>query len=259
MPIPLVEVSEKDAIRLIKNRVQAIDEVATLRSVTMGFTRKKPIIQLHVWLKGDPGYEQIHKVCSMIEMSVRHVVPNARVVTRSETGGDDLDSIRSVVKKIAEAEPGSRGAQSVHMRILKEGVGVDFVLEVSTLLDVTQASNLEIQIAKKLKAAEPRISDVVIHRQTVAEMVSSEKDGYGTEVKWFIEHVAHRFPEIIQLRIDTIRVMGDDMSVTLRCNVARTANSGNVVEMTGRLGREIMDGYPAIKRVDFEETGGMSS
>ncbi|MDG6997083.1 MAG: hypothetical protein JRN52_14270 [Nitrososphaerota archaeon] len=253
MSIPLVEPSEREVIRKIRRRVLTVEEVKECKEVRMAFTRKKPYVYLHVWLKGNPGYEGIHKICSTIEREVRRLIPNARVAIRSEPYEIGTTQIWSLVKKIVEGEPGSRGAHNIHVQNLKGKVGVDFHLEVSAGLTVKQAHEISTRIEKKIKAEDPNISEVVIHEESVHELVSSERLGHGTEVRWYVEHVVKRFPDLKLVRPPTIRQMADHLHVIIRAAFSPGTSIEKANEITSRLDAAIRDGYPAIARVDITQ------
>jgi divalent metal cation (Fe/Co/Zn/Cd) transporter len=217
----------------------------------MGFTRKKPNIHFHVLLEGNPSFEDSHRICSKIETEVRSLVPNARVVIHSEPNGtDDTKDIWKIVKKITDAEPGARGVQSIHLRNIDANLGIDFDLVVGTLVIGRTARELGAQIETKLKVADLRVSEVVIHQEFIPELVSSEQSGQGTEIRWYIEHVARRFPEAMQLRPPTIQRMGDRLSVVMRVAIPRTSPE-RASEITNQLQAAIKNGYPEISRADI--------
>ena len=149
LPIPLVEPSERQAVRRIKRHIHALEEVEQCREVRMSFTRKKPHVYVHVWLRGNPDYETIHRICSTIEVVVRVIVPNARVAVRSEPSVEGTEEAWYLVKKIAEEESGSRGAHNIHLKNAGETLGVDFVLEVSADMNLRQAHDVSARIEKR--------------------------------------------------------------------------------------------------------------
>ena len=217
----------------------------------MTFSHKKPYVYLHVLLKGNPRYESIHKICSTIEGRVRSIIPNARVAIRSEPEGIKGSEIWSLVKKIAEGEPGSRGAHNIHVQNLEGKVGVDFHLEVGAGITVKQAHEISVRIEKKIKAADPDISEVVIHEESVQELVSSERSGHGTEVRWYVEHIVKKFPDLRLVRPPTIRQMADHLHVIIRAAFSPGTSMDKASELTSRLDAAIRNGYPAISRVDI--------
>jgi divalent metal cation (Fe/Co/Zn/Cd) transporter len=252
MPIPLVEPSEREAVRQIRRRIESIGDVRACKDVRMSFTRKKPYVYIDVWLKGNPGYEGIHRISSYIEAEVRSVVPNARIGIRSEpTGGVEPKNIWALVKKIAEEEPGSRGAHNIHFQDLGGKLGVDFHLEVSSGMTVKQAHELSARIEKKLMEANLGICEVVIHEESVSELISSERSGHGTEIRWYLEHVLLKFPGVRLVHPPTIRQMGEKFHVILRIAFDPGTKIEETSDVSSRLDAAIRGGYPTITRVDI--------
>jgi len=127
-------------------------------------------------------------------------------------------------------------------------------IEVSAGMTVKQAHDVSARIEKKIKAANPNISEVVIHAESVSELVSSERSRHGTEVRWYIEHVTKRLPEVRLVRAPTIRHMDDGrLQVIIRAAFAPGTNVEKANEIASRLDAEIRSGYPAIERVDIVE------
>ncbi len=215
----------------------------------MSFTRKKPHVYVHVWLRGNPDYETIHRICSTIEVVVRVIVPNARVAVRSEPSVEGTEEAWYLVKKIAEEESGSRGAHNIHLKNAGETLGVDFVLEVSADMNLRQAHDVSARIEKKIVASNSRISEIIIHEEYVSELIASEQSGHGTEIKWYIFHVVMRFPEIRLIRNPTIRRVGDFFHVSIRAAFKTGTSPEKISEVTSRLDSAIRNGYPAIEKV----------
>jgi divalent metal cation (Fe/Co/Zn/Cd) transporter len=252
MPIPVVERSEREIARRIGRKIGGMDQVAECNEVTMGFTRKKPNVHFHARLRGNPEFEETHKICSQMELEVRNLVPNARVVIHSTTSGTgDPKEVWKTVKNTADAEPGSRGVQNIHLRKMDGGLGVDFHLQVGTLVTPTQAQNLLAQIEKKVKATDPRITDLVIHRGSIPELISSEQAGYGSEIRSYLDHVVERFPDAKQVRPPSIQMAGDRFSIIFRMAVPSGASKAS--QIASEFEAAIKSGYSAIARVDIRE------
>lgn len=256
MPIPLVEPSERETLRRIRRRVQALEGVKECADVRMTLTRKKPHIHVHVLLKGDPDYDGMHKVSAIIDHEVRKVVPNARVSIRSDPseGGGEVKVLWELVKRIAESEPGSRGAHSIHIQNFGGKLGVDFHLEVAAGMSVGQAHDVVARIERKIKAANPTISEVVTHEETVSDLTSNERSGHGTELRWFIEHVAKRFPEIRLTSPPIIRRLGaHQLHVIVRAGFSPDLSLEKANQIASRLDAAIRQGFREIVRVDITE------
>jgi divalent metal cation (Fe/Co/Zn/Cd) transporter len=220
----------------------------------MTFTRKKPHVHVRVLLKGDPAYDGIHKISATIDHEVRKVVPNARVSIRSgpSEGAGEAERIWELVKRTAEDEPGSRGVHSIHIQSLGGKLGVDFHLEVGAGMSVGQAHEVAARIEKKLKAANPTISEVVTHEETVSDLTSYERSGHGTELRWYIEHVTKRFPDIKLASPPIIRQLGDrHLHVIIRAAFKPDVSMEKASQIASRLDAAIKQGFPAIVRVDI--------
>jgi divalent metal cation (Fe/Co/Zn/Cd) transporter len=262
LPIPIVEPSARETARRIRRRVQSLEGVKECVDVRLSFTRKKPHVHVHVLLSGDPDYDGIHKVSAIIDHEVRKVVPNARVSIRSEPeSGREAGRIWELVKRVAEGEPGSRGAHNVHVQTFGGKLGVDFHLEVAAEMSVAEAHQVAARIEKKLKTADPTISEVVIHEETVSDLTANERSGHGTELRYYIEHLARRFPEIRLASPPIIRqVDSNQLHVIIRAEFDPDLSIDKASQIASRLEAAIKEGFPAIVRVDITKepaSGGM--
>jgi divalent metal cation (Fe/Co/Zn/Cd) transporter len=215
----------------------------------MSSTRKKPRIFLHVQLKGNPEYEAIHRICSTIEILVRSIVPNARIAIRSETAARGLDDIWSTVKKIAEEESQSRGAHNIHVKTEGEKLGVDFVLQVSAGLNAKQAHEVSSRVERRVMESHLKIGRVIIHEESVSELVSSELSGHGTEIKLYVEHVVARFPELQLIQKPVIRWVGESFYVSLAATSKPEISMQRINEVASQLESALKQGYASIQRV----------
>lgn len=220
----------------------------------MTFPRKKPHVHVHVSLKGHPDFEGIHRVSATIDHQVRQVVPYARVSIRSDPaeGGEEAGRIWQLVKKIAEDEPGSRGAHNIHVQNFGGKLGVDFHLEVAAGMSVRQAHEVATRIEKKLKAANPKLSEVVVHQETVSDLTSNERSGHGAELRWYIEHVAKQFPDLKLAGPPTIRELGNhQLHVIIRGAFNPDLSLEKASQAASKLDATIRQGFPTIARVDI--------
>ena len=254
MPIPLVERSERETARTIKRRIASLDEVAECEEVTMGFTRKKPNIHFHVVLRGNPNFEDTHIICSKIDREVRKLVANARVVIHSEPAGTkDTTEVWKLVKKIADSEPGSRGVQNIHLKKAGGNLGVDIKLQVGERVAKDQADEIERRVVQKLRSADPRILEVVIHRDSVAHLVFSEQWGHGTELASYVEHLAKRFPELAWVGPLTSKRMTDGLHLVDRVAFRPGTTSETIARISSELGTALKNAYPEIVRAEIVE------
>lgn len=256
MPIPLVERSESYIAHRIRRKIRSIDDVADCAEVSIGYTRKKPSIRLEVKLRENPTYEGTHRICSTIEGEVRHIVPNSHVDINSQSSGiDGAESVWKVVKVIGEMEPGSRGAQSIHLNEIGGGLGVDFLLVTNARVTGRHLGHTKEHLEKKIKEAEARVQEVVLHCEDLRELVMDEMSGSGTEARWLVEHVVGRFPELKLLGLPAVQKLGDQTSV--RVKVAFTGGGGEekALESISNLEGAIKTAYPAITKIDVIESG----
>jgi hypothetical protein len=258
MPIPLFERSEREIANRIKRRVKTLRGVVDCNKVSMGIIREKRRIQLHVTLKENLDYEETHVICSTIDRQVRHMVPSARVTIRSETSGlkDNGQAVWKIVKGIVDAQPGSRGAQNIHLNRLNGKIGVDLVLLGAGTQAAPSLPRAEIEVEKKLKAADSRISEVVIHRESLSELVLDERSGHGTETRCYIEHVANRFPNLRLLSPPVIQIVSGQLYVRIRVVLTASISKEGRNEIGSELRAAIKNGYQAITKVSIIEEHG---
>ena len=254
MPIPLVERSEREIARSIKRRIGSLDGVAQSKGVTMGFTRKKPNIHLHVVLMGNPSFEDTHLICFRIDQEVRTLVPNSRVVIHSEpVGMGDTVDVWQLVKKIADNEPRSRGVQNIHLKRNNGDVGVDIKLQLDERSTKEQAVEIESKVAQTLKNSDPRISEAVIHQDSVRHLVFSEQWGHGTELTSYVEHLATRFPELAWVGPLTSKRAIDGIHFVDRVAFRPGTNSDAIARIKTTLGTALKKAYPAIVGAEIVE------
>jgi divalent metal cation (Fe/Co/Zn/Cd) transporter len=252
MPIPLVERSDRELARRVRRSVESFPEVVDCEEVTVGFTRKKPNIYFHVLLRRNLNFEEIHKVCSKVDREVRSLVPNARVVIHSEPVDlRESKDLWKLVKKVAEGEPGSRGVQNIHLRKIDGTIGVDLTLQVSKQLLRKQGEDFDARVTQKLKSSDPRIAEVIVHKESVPYLVLSEQSGHGTELRSYIEHVAKRFPELEWLSPPTIRRMNDGLHLTDRVAFTPGTSDDRASQIVSELGAAIRKGIPTITRAEI--------
>jgi len=253
LPIPLVERSEKEIARAIKKRVETIGDVRDCHLVTVRITGKRYDVDLHVSLDINLRFENVHRIASKIEREVRQILPRARVTVQTDPQGNRREDIRSLVREIADEMPGSRGVHNVHVQRIDEKMCLDFHLEVSANITVKHADESANEIEKRLKAANPNISEVTIHMESASDLISRELLGGGTEVKWYIEHAAKRFPEIKAVHGIRIRRIGDRFHVVLRCRFDPKLSMKRAHDISTDLEATIKSVYPRIDRVDIRE------
>lgn len=252
MPIPLLERSDKEMARKIRRKIESIEEVAECKEVTTGFTRKKPSIHFHVVLRGNPTFEETHRICAQVDREVRSLVPNARVIIHSESqNAGQTTELWKLVKRTADAMPGSRGVQNIHIGKNDGSMRVDFNLQVSKPLPGKKSDDLDSEVTLKLKTEDPRITEVVIHKESVSNVVLAEQLGHGTELRSFIEHVAKRYPELVWLSPPMVRKMNDGLYLVDRVAFAQGTTKERASQIATELGDAIRGGIPSITRADI--------
>lgn len=253
MPIPLLQPSKRETVRKVRRSVLAVPGVRECE-VLIDAMSKKPHVRVLIFLDGSLGYERAHSVSSMVDHRVRTVVPNARVWIRSEPyalGGGKGQVVWELVRKVADHEPGSRGAHNIHVEDAGENLGVDFHFVVSAGLTPRQGREVASRVEKKLKESDPRISEVVVHVETTADSVRSEWWGHGSELRWYVEHVVERFPEVRMAGPPLIRRVGEgQLSVKLRVYPAPGSAKERVEQATPRLRAAIKEGFEGISAVE---------
>jgi len=256
LPIPILEPSARETALRIRRRVQAVEGVKGCE-VALLSTGKKPHVRVTLALEGSPGPERAHAICAGVDHEVRKLVPNSRVSILSGTGGREDGQVWKLVERIAENEPGSRGAHNIYVRREGNEVGVDFHLEVAAPLGEKEARQVASQVERKLKAADPKISEVVVHRETAADRVSSEWWGHGIETRLYVEHLMRRFPDLRLASPPVIRRMSDGrLRVALRVAFDRDPGQEQAESAVSGLEAAVMSGDGSIAKVEVARVTG---
>jgi divalent metal cation (Fe/Co/Zn/Cd) transporter len=253
LPLPLVERSEKEIAQIIRKRVEAIKDVKGCHQLSVRMTGKRFYVEMHVLLDSNLRFEDTHKIASDIERDVKSAVPNARVTIHTEPLGSSGESIWKLVKSTAEEVPGSRGVHNIHIQTIKGKLCVDLHIEVSANMTVQQAHEVADQVEKKVKAADPNISEVTVHMESASDLISRELIGVESDVKSYIEHVAQSFPEIKRVHGIRIRKVGDSFHLVLRCHFDLNISMQKAHEISNKLESAIKSSYPNIARIDVHE------
>jgi divalent metal cation (Fe/Co/Zn/Cd) transporter len=237
---------------MIERKIRDVKNVQSVRRVRVDLTGKKPVVAVIVWL-GKSDYEETHRTALTIENEVKDIVPNSRVLIRTEPAGSDRDHIWKLVKEVAETVPGSRGAHNVHIHKVNGKLGIDFHLEVSANMTVKQAHKVSEQIEKKLKEADPSIAEVLIHEESVEDLVDSERSGAGTEIRWYIEHVKKRFPEIKEMSKPEIRRAGDRLYVVMKCSFNPDISMKEADDIINRFEASVKAAIPELAMIEVHK------
>ncbi|MGA2971447.1 MAG: cation transporter dimerization domain-containing protein [Candidatus Bathyarchaeia archaeon] len=247
MPIPLLERSSKEISRTIKSSIEELPEVKGVRHVSVRMTGKRLDITAHILLDNTLRFEDIHRIVSSVEHQVRSKVQRiARITVQTEPVGHARIGLASLVSEIAENVPGSRGVHNVYIQKINGKVCVDLRLEVSANIAVKQAHEISKEVERRLKAANAHVSEVTIHLESASDLVSRELEGHGTELRWYIEHAAKKFPEIKAIHGVKIRRSGNTLRAVLRCRFDPTMSVKQAHDTSLKLEKTVKSAYPVL-------------
>jgi divalent metal cation (Fe/Co/Zn/Cd) transporter len=210
-------------------------------------------VSMRVLLESDLNIEATHKIALDIEKEVKDVIPNARVSIDTEPFGNGQENTWRLVKEVAEGASGSRGVHNIHIQKIDGRLCIDLHLEVSANMTVKQAHHVADQVEKKVKAANPNISEVTIHIESASDRVSKELAGIETELQSYVEHVAERFPEIKEVHEVRVRRFGDMMHLVLHCTFDSKMSIKRAHELSSQVESAIRSAYPNVARIDIHE------
>lgn len=254
MPIPLLERSPKEIARFIREQIEQVNEVKGVQQVNVRVTGKRLDINAHVLLDSSLRFQDVHRIVSKIEREIRKVVQRvARITIQTEPIGHARTGIATLATEIAEKVPGSRGVHNVHVQKIGGRLCVDLRLEVSANLTVKQAHSISEHVEKAVLDANPHIAEVTVHLESATDLVSRELEGRGSELRWFIEDAAERYPEIKAIHGIRIRRSGTNLHVVLRCRFDPNMNIKRAHEISEKLQSEVRIAYPRVDRIEVEE------
>ncbi len=254
MPIPLLERSPKEISEHIKTAIEEVRLVKGCRQVSVRMTGKRLDISAHVLVDSSLRFEDVHRIVSDIEKAVRSKVQRiARITVQTEPYGHARTGIASLVTEIAEKVPGSRGVHNVHIQKVNGKFCVDLRLEVSANMSVRQAHEIAREVEKRLKAANSNISEITVHMESASELISRELEGHGTELRWYIEDAAKRFPEIRAVHGVRIRRAGNNLHAVLRCRFDPNMSIKQAHDISHKLEAIVKGAYPKLDGIDVRE------
>ena len=231
------------------NRVKTIDEVRACGLPGVRLSGKRIRVELSISLDRNLEFYRTHQVALKIERTVKSILPNARVIIRTEPYQSNLEKPWNLVRKIAEGVPGTRGVTDLHVQEVDGRLTADLAVEVSANMTMKQAHKIALDVEKRIRGIDPSISEVNVHAETVLERISREATGADTELKWYIAHVARRFPGIKSVQGIRIRKVGNDLQVLLRCQFDPSLNVRKATEFSNELEKTIRDAYPDVARI----------
>ena len=253
LPIPLVERSKEETAQIIRKKVEAIRSVRNCRILSLRLSGKRVNVAMQVLLDNNTSLEDTHRIALDIEREVRNEYPNARVSIHTAPVGSAQESIWKLVKEIAEAAPGSRGVHNIHIQRIDGKLCIDLHLEVSANMTVKQAHDVSDQVEEKIRAANPKISEVTVHMESASDRISRELAGVETELESYIEHLAQQLPEIKEVSQIRIRKFGGNMHLVLKCRFDPNLSIKKAHEVTSKLENGIRGAFPNITRIDIHE------
>lgn len=260
MPIPLLERSSKELASRIKKEIEGVAEVKGCRQVSVRMTGKRLDISTRVLLDSSLTFEEVHRIVSIIERAIRRKVQRiARITVQTEAIGHSRTGVATLVTEIAEKVPGSRGIHNIHIQKIDGRLCVDLRLEVSANMTVKQAHEISKQIERRLKDADPNISEVTVHMASASDLISMEIEGRGSELKWYIEHAARRFPEIKAVHGVKIRRNGNSLYALLRCRFDPGMPIKQAHEISHRLEKIVKTAYPMVDEFEVQEEPALNS
>lgn len=253
MPLPIVQRSRRETARVIKVNVENVKHVKSCDNVQVRPSGKRTEVDMDVSLDSEVGPADIHRVISSVERAVKEIVPNARVTVRTEALGAGEEELWKLVKEVAEKVPGTRDVHSIHLQKDGDKILIDFHLEVGANLNLKQAHDISEKIEEQLRAANPGIGNIVIHMESASDMVDREQTGAGTALKWFVEDLVARFPEVKGINEISIRKIGDKLHVETRISFEPSISVKEAHEVAYKIEAAIRNAYPDIARVDIHQ------
>jgi divalent metal cation (Fe/Co/Zn/Cd) transporter len=253
LPIPLVERSKEEIAQIIRRKVEAMKGIRDCRILNLRLSGKRVNVVMQVLLDNNVSLEGAHKTALDIEREVRTEYPNARVTIHTSPFGSVQENVWKLVKEIAEAVPGSRGVHNIHIQRIGEKLFVDLHLEVSAHMTVKQAHDISNHVEKKVKAASPEVSEVIVHIESASDRISRELAGVETELESYIEHLVRQFPEIKDVCEIKISKFGGNMHLVLKCRFDPNLSIKKAHEVSSKLEDGIRSAFPNIARVDIHE------
>jgi len=254
MPLPLVERSQEEIVQLLRSKIEEIPAVKGIHNIEVRMTGKRLDITAHILLDSTLEFEEVHKIVFEIEREIRKKVQrSARITVQTEPVGHVHHKMAARVVQVAEKVAGSRGVHNVHLQKVGGKWAVDLRVEVSANITVKQAHNVSTQIEHELRTALPDLGEITIHLESASDLIASELEGRGSELKWFVVHAAKRFPEIKSVHGLHIRKTGENYSLTLKCKFDSAMTIKLAHEISLKFVTSIKNAYPNVDHIDIQE------
>lgn len=253
LPIPLVERSEDEITDIIRRKVETMKNVRGVRQVKVRLSGKRVYVDMIVLLDSTAQRRDPHMIALGIEREILREYSDARVTIHTEPIGNSYEDLWKLAKSIAEGTPGSRGVHNLHIQKVNKKLCVDLHLEVSANMTVKQAHEVADQVEKKIKAANPNVSEITVHIESASDLIARELAGVETELEPQIEHIAENLPEIKSISEIRIRKFGNILHLVIRCQFDPNLSIEKAHEASIKLERAIRNAYPNITRIDVHE------
>lgn len=253
MPLPLVERSEREIAADIKKRVERLQDVRSCHQVSVRMIGRRYDVIMHISLDNNLKFEDVHKIASEVETEVRSIIPNARVTVHTEPVGSNRNDLWKLIKNVAEGVSGSRGVHNIHIQEVDGKQYVDLHLEVAANMTVKEAHETADQVEKKLREANPKISEITVHVETASDQILRELTDGEVGMKWYIEHVARSFPEVKDVQRIEIRKIGDSLHLEFKCYFDPNISIQQAHIVSINIEKAIKSVYPNIERIDIHQ------
>lgn len=253
MPLPLVERSGKEIAERIRSRVESLKDVRDCHNVVVRAIGRKYDVTMHVSLDSDLSFDEVHRIASEVEWEVKKMIPESRVTVHTEPFKKVGSNLWETVREISDRVPGSRGVHDVHIQEINRKIAIDMHLEVSANMNMREAHAVADKVEEKLKRVIKNIGDVSIHVESISELVSKEMSDTSLELSSEIEHIAMGFPEIKEAKVVSIRRLGENQHLVMKCYFNPKINISKVHEVSSKLEVKIKNNFPRIERVDIHQ------
>ncbi len=253
MPLPLIERSAQEITKLIKRKVEELEDVRDCHHVSARMIGKRIDVDMHISLDSNLRFEEVHEIASHVEAEVKRLIPNSRVTVHTEPLENARQSLGKLVKEMAETVPGSRGVHNIHVQKINGKTCIDLHLEVGANMTVKQAHDISDQVEKKIRSANPNISEITVHMESAQDRITRELEGGRTELRWYLEHAAKRIPEIKTVHGIKVRKVDGAVHVVLHCHLDQKTSMKQAHEISIKLENMIKSAYPEVARIDIHE------
>jgi len=251
--LPLVERSEEEIARAIEKRVRTVKGVRGCSKPSIRLTGKRVQVEVSVSLDSNLEFERTHRIGLAIEREVKRLLPNARVIIRTKPFQGHFENTWNIVRKVGQEVPGIRGLSNIHLQEMAGGLMLDLMIEVSANMTVKQTQEASQELEKRIGKIIQNLAEVNVHAETALDRISRERTGVDTELKWYVVHVAKRFPEIRNVRGIKVRRVGGDLDVIIECLFDPDLRVRKATKLSNELGRLLRTSYPEVAHITIKK------